>query len=167
MIPFSLASLRSRSHPRSPALAWDWRVVAWEPPRSSGRSPPPVACLPRVRSCLGPPGGAASALRSASAERPSVRSLCVAKKRKSRVTESMCCSATFKSYLTRTICTFIAKQFLPPICQNMCHIESDFLIINNNNKFIYTVVPATAGPLGERPPALAGHFCDVPTTLPC
>ena len=30
-----------------------------------------------------------------------------------------------------------------------------------------TVVPATAGPLGERPPALAGHFCDVPTTLPC
>ena len=29
-----------------------------------------------------------------------------------------------------------------------------------------TVVPATAGPLGERPPALAGHFCDVPTTLP-
>ena len=31
----------------------------------------------------------------------------------------------------------------------------------------YTVVPATAGPLGERPPALAGHFCDVPTNLPC
>ena len=30
-----------------------------------------------------------------------------------------------------------------------------------------TVVPATAGPLGERPPALAGHFCNVPTTLPC
>ena len=30
-----------------------------------------------------------------------------------------------------------------------------------------TVVPATAGPLGERPSALAGHFCDVPTTLPC
>ena len=30
-----------------------------------------------------------------------------------------------------------------------------------------TVVPATADPLGERPPALAGHFCDVPTTLPC
>ena len=30
-----------------------------------------------------------------------------------------------------------------------------------------TVVPATAGPLGERPPALAGHFCDVPTTLSC
>ena len=30
-----------------------------------------------------------------------------------------------------------------------------------------TVVPATSGPLGERPPALAGHFCDVPTTLPC
>ena len=30
-----------------------------------------------------------------------------------------------------------------------------------------TVVPATTGPLGERPPALAGHFCDVPTTLPC
>ena len=30
-----------------------------------------------------------------------------------------------------------------------------------------TVVPATAGPLGERPPALAGHFCDVPTNLPC
>ena len=27
-----------------------------------------------------------------------------------------------------------------------------------------TVVPVTAGPLGERPPALAGHFCDVPTT---
>ena len=34
-------------------------------------------------------------------------------------------------------------------------------------KFVGTVVPATAGPLGERPPALAGHFCDVPTTLPC
>ena len=32
---------------------------------------------------------------------------------------------------------------------------------------IITVVPATAGPLGERPPALAGHVCDVPTTLPC
>ena len=31
----------------------------------------------------------------------------------------------------------------------------------------FTVVPATAGPLCERPPALAGHFCDVPTTLPC
>ena len=30
-----------------------------------------------------------------------------------------------------------------------------------------TVVPATAGPLGERPSALAGHFCNVPTTLPC
>ena len=30
-----------------------------------------------------------------------------------------------------------------------------------------TVVPATTGSLGERPPALAGHFCDVPTTLPC
>ena len=30
-----------------------------------------------------------------------------------------------------------------------------------------TVVPATAGPLGERPPALAGHFSDVPTTSPC
>ena len=30
-----------------------------------------------------------------------------------------------------------------------------------------TVVPATAGPLGQRPPALAGHFCNVPTTLPC
>ena len=30
-----------------------------------------------------------------------------------------------------------------------------------------TVVPAMAGPLGERPPALAGHFCNVPTTLPC
>ena len=29
-----------------------------------------------------------------------------------------------------------------------------------------TVVPAAAGPLGERPPALAGHFCNVPTTLP-
>ena len=28
-----------------------------------------------------------------------------------------------------------------------------------------TVVPATAGPLGERPPALAGHFCNVPTTV--
>ena len=28
-----------------------------------------------------------------------------------------------------------------------------------------TVVPATAGPLGERPPALAGHFCSVPTTV--
>ena len=28
------------------------------------------------------------------------------------------------------------------------------------------VVPATAGPLGERPPALAGHFYNVPTTLP-
>ena len=27
-----------------------------------------------------------------------------------------------------------------------------------------TVVPATAGPLGERPPALDGHFCDVPST---
>ena len=32
---------------------------------------------------------------------------------------------------------------------------------------ITTVVPATAGPLGERPPASAGHFCDVPTNLPC
>ena len=30
-----------------------------------------------------------------------------------------------------------------------------------------TVVPAMAGPLGERPPAFAGHFCNVPTTLPC
>ena len=30
-----------------------------------------------------------------------------------------------------------------------------------------TVVPDTASPLGERPPALAGHFCNVPTTLPC
>ena len=28
-----------------------------------------------------------------------------------------------------------------------------------------TVVPAMAGPLGERPPALAGHFCNVPTTV--
>ena len=26
-----------------------------------------------------------------------------------------------------------------------------------------TVVPATAGPLGERRPALAGHFCNAPT----
>ena len=25
-------------------------------------------------------------------------------------------------------------------------------------KSAHTVVPATAGPLGERPPALAGHF---------
>ena len=33
--------------------------------------------------------------------------------------------------------------------------------------YIITVVPATAGPLGERTPALAGHFCNVPTTLPC
>ena len=28
-----------------------------------------------------------------------------------------------------------------------------------------TVVPATAGLFGERPPALAGHFCNVPTTV--
>ena len=28
-----------------------------------------------------------------------------------------------------------------------------------------TVVPATAGPLGEQPPALAGHFCNVPTAV--
>ena len=28
-----------------------------------------------------------------------------------------------------------------------------------------TVVLATAGTLGERPPALAGHFCNVPTTV--
>ena len=27
------------------------------------------------------------------------------------------------------------------------------------------VVPATAGPLGERPPALVGHFCNVPITV--
>ena len=27
------------------------------------------------------------------------------------------------------------------------------------------VVPATSGPLGERPPALVGHFCNVPTTV--
>ena len=40
----------------------------------------------------------------------------------------------------------------------------------NHDNLIYdaiTVVPATAGPLGERPPALAGHFCNVPTTSPC
>ena len=38
-----------------------------------------------------------------------------------------------------------------------------------HNRLTNTVVPATAGPLGERPPALAGHFCNVglPTTLPC
>ena len=34
-------------------------------------------------------------------------------------------------------------------------------------EFNSTVIPAAAGPLGERPPALAGHFCKVPTTLPC
>ena len=28
-----------------------------------------------------------------------------------------------------------------------------------------TVVPATAVPLGEQPPALAAHFCNVPTTV--
>ena len=28
-----------------------------------------------------------------------------------------------------------------------------------------TVAPAMAGPLGERPPALVGHFCNVPTTV--
>ena len=39
--------------------------------------------------------------------------------------------------------------------------------IQSTTQNIDTVVPATAGPLGERPPALAGHFCDVPTTLPC
>ena len=54
------------------------------------------------------------------------------------------------------------------------------IIINENikwskhiNKISYsisktigiTVVPATAGPLGERPPALAGHFCNVPTNV--
>ena len=31
----------------------------------------------------------------------------------------------------------------------------------------YTVVPAKAGPLGERPPALAGHFCNVGPTNYC
>ena len=43
-------------------------------------------------------------------------------------------------------------------------ITRDMLKCNTQHT---TVVPATAGPLGERPPALAGHFCDVPTTLPC
>ena len=28
-----------------------------------------------------------------------------------------------------------------------------------------TVVPATTGPFGERSPASAGHFCNVPTTV--
>ena len=31
-----------------------------------------------------------------------------------------------------------------------------------HKRIVTTVVPATAGPLGERPPALAGHFCNVP-----
>ena len=38
---------------------------------------------------------------------------------------------------------------------------------NIDSALVTTVVPATAGPLGERPPALAGHCCDVPTTSPC
>ena len=36
---------------------------------------------------------------------------------------------------------------------------------NAGNRFWSTVVPATAASLGERPPALAGHFCNVPTTV--
>ena len=33
------------------------------------------------------------------------------------------------------------------------------------NLVLYNAVPATAGHLGKRPPALAGHFCNVPTTV--
>ena len=44
--------------------------------------------------------------------------------------------------------------------------ECDDMAIRNMcwSPQVSTVVPATAGPLGERPPALAGHFCNVPTT---
>ena len=45
--------------------------------------------------------------------------------------------------------------------------ELNIMVNGSDPHIIGTVVPATAGPLGERPPALAGHFCDVPTTLPC
>ena len=46
-------------------------------------------------------------------------------------------------------------------------LEEDLSSCHTLKQIMYTtVVPATAGPLGERPPALAGHFCDVPTTLP-
>ena len=48
-----------------------------------------------------------------------------------------------------------------------CGKKTNYSEVKVNSKITNTVVPATAGPLGERPPALAGHFCDVPTTLPC
>ena len=57
-------------------------------------------------------------------------------------------------------CTGVMIDYLPI---GVCYILMSYLQFCNDN----TVVPATAGPLGERPPALAGHFCDVPTTLPC
>ena len=46
-------------------------------------------------------------------------------------------------------------------------VSENGLLVYRDNIFRSTVVPATAGPLGERPHALAGHFCNVPTTLPC
>ena len=46
-------------------------------------------------------------------------------------------------------------------------VSCDIVGIVNYSRICHsiTVVPATAGPLGERPPALVGHFCNVPTTV--
>ena len=53
------------------------------------------------------------------------------------------------------------------LLEDVCD-DGGYLLCSFFWKFVWTtVVPATAGPLGERPPALAGHFCNVPTTLPC
>ena len=66
---------------------------------------------------------------------------------------------------TITNCVILAFQHISE--PDFCHGQSGVNGIAKIPKRLYSVVPATAGPLGERPPALAGHFCDVPTTLPC